>query len=103
MLDIEQPQPALLSQREPDHAAELDQLRLAEMPVHALPERIVGIEMPGDRLGIGQRRLLALAVVRGLLEVQEVVSTWSSMMAPLVVALTERWLPQYSQFTERDT
>src|SRR4029077_19696663 len=72
MLDIEEPQPALLPEREADHAAELDQLRLAELLVHAVPERIVGGEMPGDRLGIRKRRLLALVVRRGLLEVQQI-------------------------------
>src|SRR3954449_12641645 len=72
MLDIEEPQPALLPEREADHAAELDQLRLAELLVHAVPECIVGVEMPGDRLGICKRRLLALVVPGGLLEVQQV-------------------------------
>src|SRR6478609_2665116 len=72
MLDIEEPQPALLPEREADHAAELDQLRLAELLVHAVPERIVGGEMPGDRLGIRKRRLLPLVVRRGLLEVQQI-------------------------------
>jgi hypothetical protein len=33
MIDVEQPQPALLAEREADHAAELDQLGLAEVPV----------------------------------------------------------------------
>src|SRR3954462_15996733 len=72
MLDVEEPQPALLPEREADHAAELDQLRLAELPVHAIPEGIVGVEMPGDRLGICERRLLALVVRRGLFEVQKI-------------------------------
>src|SRR5262245_38329144 len=36
VLDIEKPQPALLSEGETDHAAELDQLRLAELLVHAI-------------------------------------------------------------------
>src|ERR1700692_4189283 len=33
MLDIEKPQPALLAEREPDHAAEFDQFRLGELAV----------------------------------------------------------------------
>ena len=63
VIDVEQPQPALLAERQADHAAELDQLRLAEVLVHAVPERVVGVEVPGDRFGIGQRRLLALVVI----------------------------------------
>src|SRR6185436_403910 len=58
VIDVEQPQPALLAEGEADHAAELDQLGLAEMPVHALPEGVVGVEMPRDRLGVGERRFL---------------------------------------------
>ena len=64
MLDIEKPQPTLLPQRQPDHAAELDQFRLGEMTMHALPEIIAGIEPPYDGLGISQRRLLAFIVLR---------------------------------------
>src|SRR3954471_18262390 len=37
-----------------------------------LPERIVCVQVPGDGLGVGERRLLALAVARGLLEVEQV-------------------------------
>src|SRR5258707_1119324 len=42
VVDVEQPQPALLAQREPDHAPELDELRFVEVRVHAFPEGIVG-------------------------------------------------------------
>src|SRR5262249_59253682 len=38
VLVIEKPQPALLPQREPDHAAELDQFRLREVALHAFPK-----------------------------------------------------------------
>src|SRR5690349_5028044 len=38
VVDVEQAQPALLAECQPDHAAELDQLGFAEMLVHALPE-----------------------------------------------------------------
>jgi hypothetical protein len=41
--------------------------------VHALPERVVGVEVPGDRLRVGQRGLLALVELVGALEVQELV------------------------------
>ena len=62
VIDVQEPQPALLAEREADHAAELDQLRLAEVAVQAIPEGIIGVEMPGDRLGIGERRFLPLVV-----------------------------------------
>src|SRR5258707_12473410 len=42
------------------------------MPVEPVPERIIGVQVPGDCLGICKRRLLALVVVAGLLEVQQV-------------------------------
>src|SRR5689334_8595578 len=72
MLDVEQPQPALLAHSQGDEAAELDELGLAEVPIEPLPERVVGIEMPRDRLGIGECGLLALAVARRLLEVEQI-------------------------------
>src|SRR6476661_2481125 len=46
VLDVQQPQPALLSHRKRDKAAELDQLGFAVMPVQAIPKRIVGLEPP---------------------------------------------------------
>src|SRR5882757_3572929 len=42
------------------------------MPVEPVPEGIIGVQVPGDCLGIRKRRLLALVVVAGLLEVQQV-------------------------------
>src|SRR5437879_5414001 len=72
VVDIEQPQPALLPHGERDEAAQLDQLGLVEMPVEPFPERIIGVQVPGDRLGIRKRRLLPLVVIAGLLEVQQV-------------------------------
>src|SRR5919107_6190294 len=52
VVDVEQPQPALLAERQRDRAPELDELRLAEVRVHPPPERVVGLEAPGDRLGV---------------------------------------------------
>src|SRR5690242_12970437 len=72
MIDVEEAEPALLPEREADHAAELDQLRLVEMPVHPFPERVVRIEVPGDRFRVGKRRLLALGIPRRLLEIEEI-------------------------------
>src|SRR5467141_891707 len=72
VVDIEQPQPALLPHGERDEAAQLDQLGLVEMPVEPFPERIIGVQVPGDCLGIRKRRLLPLVVIAGLLEVQQV-------------------------------
>jgi hypothetical protein len=61
MLDIEEPQPALLAHREGDEAAELDQFWFAEVPVEPLPEGVVGVQPPRDRLRVGERRLFAFA------------------------------------------
>src|SRR5229473_2447038 len=72
VVNVEQPQPALLPHGERDEAAQLDQLGLAEMPVEPVPERIIGVQVPRDCLGIRKRRLLALVVIAGLLEVQQV-------------------------------
>src|SRR5919199_359003 len=73
VLDVEQPQPALLAECQADRAAELDELRLAEVRVHPLPEGVVGVQAPRDRLGVGQGGPLALVEAVGGLEVQEVV------------------------------
>src|SRR5262245_3438884 len=73
MVDVEKPQPALLSHGERDEATELHELGLGEVRVQALPEAVVGIEPPRDRLGVSERGLLALAVFRGLLEIDEIV------------------------------
>src|SRR5689334_5644008 len=72
VVDVEQAQPALLAERQPDHAPELDELRLVEVPVHTLPEGVVRRRMPGDRLGVGERGLLALVVALRLLEIEQV-------------------------------
>src|SRR6266581_6505676 len=72
VVDVEQAKPALLPRGERDEAAQLDQLGFAEMPVEAFPERIIGVQVPGDCLGVRERRFLALVVIAGLLEVQQV-------------------------------
>src|SRR5919107_243378 len=73
VVDVQHPQPALLAERQADEASELDQLRLGEVRVHALPEGVVGVEVPRDRLGVRERRLLALVVGLRALEVEELV------------------------------
>src|SRR5580693_4074197 len=73
VLDVQEPQPALLAHRQSDEAAELDQLGLGEVLVKPLPQRIVGVQVPGDRLRVGQRRLLAFAQPGRALEVEQVV------------------------------
>src|SRR5882672_506925 len=72
VVDVEQPQPALLPQGEPDHAAQLDQFGLVVVSVQALRECVVGRGVPGDRLRVGERRLLALVVAGRLLELEQV-------------------------------
>src|SRR4051794_23224343 len=73
MLDVQQSQPRLLTQREPDHAPELHELGLAEMGTETLPERVVRLAGPRDRLGIRERRLLPFAEALRALEVQQLV------------------------------
>ena len=72
MLDVERAQPALLAHGQRDEIADLDQLGLAEMLVQTRPECIVDRQIPGDCLGIGQRRLLSLVVSARALEVDQV-------------------------------
>src|SRR3712207_5070106 len=73
VVDVEHAQPALLPERQADEAAELNELRLAEVAVHPVPELVVRVEMPGDRLRVGERRLLALVVGGRRLEVEQLV------------------------------
>src|SRR5262249_12899785 len=72
MLDVERAQPALLPHGQRDEIADLDQFGLAEMLVQPRPELVVDRQIPGDRLGIGERRLLPLVVVARALEVDEI-------------------------------
>src|SRR5918992_5920706 len=73
VVDVEEPQPRLLAEREPYEAAQLDQLGLAEVGVEALPEGVVRVAGPDDRLGVGERGLLPLVIALGRLEVQQLV------------------------------
>ena len=73
VIDVEQPQPALLAERQPDHAAQLDQLGLTEVRVQAVPERVVGVHPPRDRLGVRERRLLPVVEAVRALEVEQLV------------------------------
>ncbi len=59
-LHAERPQPVRPAELESDRAAELDELFLAEVGVEALPELVVGLAGPDDRLGVRERGLLAL-------------------------------------------
>jgi hypothetical protein len=60
MLDVKQPEPALLTHRQRDEAAKLDKLRFGEVRMEPVPERVGRLEAPGDGLGVGQGGLLAL-------------------------------------------
>src|SRR5688572_10357308 len=73
MADVQEAQPRLLPECEADHAAELHELRLREVLVEALPQGVVRRAGPDDRLGVRERRLLAVAVGLGRLEVEELV------------------------------
>ena len=73
MADIEGADPALLAEREGDEEAQLDQLRLGEVLVELRPEGVVGQRrVEENRLGVGQRDLLALAEPLRLAEVEQV-------------------------------
>jgi hypothetical protein len=68
MLDIERPEPPLLTHCECDEEADFYQLRLAEMLMQPCPQLIVDWQVPGDRLSPGERRLLPVVVTGGLLD-----------------------------------
>jgi hypothetical protein len=61
VLDVEEPQPALLAHGQRDEAAKLNQLRLGEVLVKPIPERVVGVQPPGDRLRVGEGGLLPVS------------------------------------------
>src|SRR5262249_48394184 len=65
-------QPALLPHGDRNEIADLHQLRLGEMLAQPRPELVVGGQIPGDRLGVGERRLLTLVVTVGALEIDQV-------------------------------
>ena len=102
VLDVERAQPALLAHGQRDEIADLDQLRLAEVLVQPRPELVVDRQVPGDRLGVGQRRLLLVVVARRALEIDQVAVVVLDHALALA-AFIERWLPQNSHSTERDT
>jgi hypothetical protein len=72
VLDVQQAKPALLAKRQPDHAAQFHEFGLAEVRVQALPERVIGVQVPGNRLRVGKRRLLPVVVEQRTLEIQQV-------------------------------
>src|SRR3954447_11898586 len=43
------------------------------MVIHAFPERVISVQAPGDRLGIGKRCFLAVVIFDRLFEVDEIV------------------------------
>ena len=102
VLDVERAQPSLLAHGQRDEVADLDQLRLAEVLVQPRPEFLVDRQVPGDRLGVGEGGLLLVAVMRRASKLIRSL-VWSSTTAPALAALIERWLPQNSHSTERDT
>src|SRR5262249_43293526 len=71
--DVQHPQPALLPEREPDGAPQFYEFRRGEMVPHPRAELVRRRQAPGDRLGVGKRRLLPVAVARRRLEVQQLV------------------------------
>jgi len=72
MADAQCLDPTLLAARERDEKAELDQLSLVEMPVQALPQRVVcDAGVPDDGARVSERRLLSFAESVRVLKVQE--------------------------------
>src|SRR3954447_10719037 len=62
-VDAQGAQPVELAVDDRDVVAQLDQLRLGEVGMEALPKVVVGEPwVPGDRLGPIERRALALVV-----------------------------------------
>ena len=72
VLDIERPQPALLTHGERYEIADFHEFWLAEMVVQARPQRIVGRQVPGNGFGIGERRLLALVIAVAFLKIDQI-------------------------------
>src|SRR5260370_9848460 len=72
VLDAKRAQPALLAHGQSDEIADLDELGLAEMLVQPRPELIVDRQIPGDRLGIGERRLLPLVIAAPALSIEKI-------------------------------
>ena len=72
VFDVQRAQPALLAHGDGDEVADLDQFGLAEMLMQARPQLVAGRQVPGDRLGVGQRRFLPLVVTRRALEIDQV-------------------------------
>src|SRR5215831_7353882 len=97
VLDAERAQPALLPHGQRDEIADLDQLGLAEMLVQPGPELVVDRQIPGDRLGVGQRCLLPLVVAARALEVDEiaVVVLYYALLRRLHRALVAAELAQH--------
>src|SRR5215470_14813977 len=73
MPDVQHPQPALLPEREPDGAPQFHEFRFGEVVPHPRPELVRRLQMPGDRFGVGECRLLPVVVARRCLEVQQFV------------------------------
>ena len=72
-LSVADPQrldPSLLPEGEPDEEPKLDQLRIREVLVQPLPERVVrDRRVPDDRARVGEGGLLARAELVGVREV----------------------------------
>ena len=74
MADAERLDPALLPVGERHEIAQLDDLLVAEVQSKALPERVVrALRVPDERARVEQRRLLALVVAIGALELEQFV------------------------------
>ena len=73
MIDVQQPQPALLPQRQADRAPQFYEFLLVEVLVLPIPEGVVRVESPDDGFCIGECCFLAVVVLVGLLEVHEII------------------------------
>src|SRR5262249_30876751 len=73
VLDVEQPQPALLAHGQGNEAAKLHQLGVGEMLVETAPERIGGLQPPCNRRRLGQSGPLPSPLPLRGFEVEQVV------------------------------
>jgi hypothetical protein len=61
VLHLQRVDPSLATREDADQVPELDQLRLRKMSFELGPHRVVGGRgIPGDRVGVAQRYLLAV-------------------------------------------
>ncbi len=106
MLDIKQPQPALLAHGQRDEAAQFDQLGFGEVLVQPRPQLVGGFQPPGNGFRISQSGLLTPTEPLGLLEIEQVVvlalaqALRPGLLRPLIAAVLAFHAPRHVDAAE---